>query len=215
MLFIPQDKCSAEQAESLITGFSEQFEVITPVTEALPGFEQSLSEYEGLCQLIDKQSIRRLNAVAYSRKCEQLIVLALDHPKVVHRLILINPELPRVNKANKFCRVVDYLIPYGLPAAGIDPEREIYSRLHRVRCPVLIITSADADCWVKECSATMLERMPNCWGKKVPAGMTKPELKEFKNFAEILQHFAQAPLTRPQKNKYEQTREMLLKHEGA
>ena len=123
--------------------------------------------------------------------------LALSNPKAVRILAIVDAS-SRPHPST-WERVVDWLeehLPFGLPLRLGSQGFNVKAYLHRLRCPLLAITSASASQFIRDEMKTLAARAPTAWAIEL-RGSDEEQLSELTS---ALLAFQDTPAKCPQKN---------------
>ncbi len=200
LLVVPSTSGSHHEGESLAQHLSDEFKVFLLDSE-LPAVN-SVTEYaaEVVNKLVEL-GVRRIAVLGLSAGGSLTLALAVESPKLVRRVILVNPTT-RI-APGLFSRVIDRLeefLPLGLPLRKISRAFDARSTLHRIHCPVLVLNTRTVDEFHRYQAELIAQRIPNAWLK----GLEEPEFNSAgvisSELAKLIRDFVQVPGKRPQKN---------------
>jgi len=164
--------------------------------QAMPTPEQVVEFSGQLAAQIEQQRIKRLTVLGIADGSSVALALAAFNPKLVRRLILLNGTT-RVSPGigSRMIDTIERFLPLGLPLRPLSEDFDARPFLHRVRCPVLVLTTADASPFVQSQAKLLAKAIPNAWKEILTAaGQTAAE------FSRVLSQFEELPAKRPQKN---------------
>lgn len=133
----------------------QQLDVLEPLCAGLRrvrvavkdlSFASCLERANAVYSLLQVEKIRSVVIVAGASTAALALCLALNYPKFVRQLILVNPLLrPHPTRLERIATAIEKRLPLGLPLRvqheGFDAE----PFLQRVRLPVLVIVTGGAD----------------------------------------------------------------------
>ena len=149
----------------------------------------------------DEEKIRQASIVAFGSASAIAQHLSLLSQKRVRSLILVDAETRPHPGA--WSRVTDWLeknLPLGLPLRSNSEAFDGKPFLQRIRCPVMVVTSPEADSYTLSEAETLLERLPISWGSKLSENNSADEL------ARLAVEFQDIRAKCPQKAKAKQAR---------
>jgi pimeloyl-ACP methyl ester carboxylesterase len=147
-----------------------------------------------LLDFILEKGLRQITFVAWGAAATLVMNVALLEPKLVRSMVVIEAGMrPRWTW---FTRCIDWLekfLPLGLPLRLRSEEFDARSLLQRIRCPVLVVTSARSSEFLKEQADEMLGRLPTAWRVHLPAANSQFEL------CRTILEFQEVPAKAPQR----------------
>jgi pimeloyl-ACP methyl ester carboxylesterase len=123
--------------------------------------------------------------------------LALGSPKSVRSLAIIDASSrPHPKRWERYVDWIEERLPFGLPLRLGSVGFNSKAYLHRLRCPLLAITTGDASSFVREELKGLAARAPTAWGVEL-AGTHREQVEEL---VAALLAFQDTPAKCPQKN---------------
>ncbi len=149
---------------------------------------------EQLRSAITEAAVRQASFIAYGPAATVVLNLYLKEPKVVRTVALLDAACrPHPSYISRAVDWIEERLPLGLPlrlrTAGFDAK----PFLHRIRCPVLVLTSPLASPFLCAQAREMSARLPTAW--HVELGET-----DATHLDELLLLFYDVPAKCPQKN---------------
>ncbi len=136
-------------------------------------------------ELQQMHKIKRVNVFGIGRGSHLAQTLATHCPKVVRRVILLNPSsTDSLSLFGQLVHQIEKLFPAGLPLSGSKKTFDIRSSLHRIRCPTLVLASAEAVPLFKSEAKFIAKKIPNSWLKEVANPTNKEGLLEIEKCVE-------------------------------
>jgi len=200
LVVIPDGCLLPPEAAKLATELAADF--MPYVLSAVPPPQSEVFDFVArLSAELARLKIKRATVCGFGSGGTVAQALALMEPKFVRRLILLDPTT-RVAPGwiSRAVDRVERMLPLGLPLRPLSQNFDSRPFLHRLRCPVLILTQRGASDYIVAQSRYIASKVPNSWVSTVADGTTSagpfltPELKA------RLRDFLQAPTKRPQKN---------------
>ena len=200
LLFVAGNSAEGFSVELWAKQFSLEFDAFVLSSE-LP-VESRVKEFvDCLAAELQNLRIRRLTVVGAGSGSAVVQALAVHYPKLVRRLVLINARsriAPGVFQ--RFLDKFERLLPLGLPLRPLSQAYDSRPVLHRIHCPVLVLTSSDASSYEIEQSRFIAKRIPNCWSADLAAARMGSEQDLGEELHELIVQFMQVPVKCPQKN---------------
>jgi pimeloyl-ACP methyl ester carboxylesterase len=125
--------------------------------------------------------------------------LALDNPKLVRTLVVVDASLRA--HPTRFERVLDSVesrLPFGLPLRLGSKSFNIRAFAHRLRCPMLLVSTERASSFISRELRDLGLVAPTAWHVAL-AGASNPQ-DEAAELAELVLTFHETPAKCPQKN---------------
>ena len=166
----------------------------------------SLHPHEALDPLslsLASGKLGRFTLLAYEAGASLAQLVALEMPKQVRRLVLLNATTrPAGSKLERFVDWAESFSPLGLPLRRQGNALDTRVFLHRIHCPVLLLVSADADDRLVAESNYLASKLPNSWMQRLEQDCWKDGVLEItEEIASLLSIFDRVPTKRPQKNR--------------
>ena len=112
----------------------------------------------------DEEKIRQASIVAFGSASTIAQHLSLLSQKRVRSLILVDAETrPHPGPWSKMTDWLEKQLPLGLPLRSNSEAFDGKPFLQRIRCPVMVVTSPEADSYTLFEAETLLERLPISW----------------------------------------------------
>lgn len=209
LLFLGESGNGKRLPDFIFEGLSEQYK-IARLNTPLPTVTKVLSETTKLQEALSDIGTKRTTVIAYRDGTPLAQALGALAPEVVRRLILIDPQA-RVSPST-LLRIIDKVemfLPLGLPFRALNNDFDSRPLLHRLRCPVLILDSINADLYHREQASYLLRKIPNARRENLKSAIfTGAETASGAALGEELtvkiRDFLQVPAKRPQKNRTEE-----------
>ena len=153
------------------------------------------STAKALSEKLAEAQFRSVVIVASGPASAAAELLAIEHPRTVRKLVLVRPELsPPRSFTQRLAAWIDVLYPAGLPPSNRRLEFDARRILHRVRCPVLVVSAKDAS---DKAQARLSARLiPNAWTLELEQSR---QLWNDPALHQALRDYFDLPVKRPQK----------------
>ncbi len=197
----PKHRLNSFEAERLAKSFRSQVRIVA-VAGRMPAMLEVSDYTEDLLALLEEQKIKRLSLLGIGEGGALAQATAIAAPKLIRRVILVN-SATRVHpsRLDSLIDGAERFLPLGLPLRPLSRAFDSRPALHRLRCPVLVLTSRTASPFELSQAALLTRKIPNAWGETLDglavdaAGQIHPILRD-----RILT-FLEVPAKRPQKNR--------------
>lgn len=146
---------------------------------------------------ISELNIRQMSLVGFGAGATLVQNLALHQPKLVRSLAIVDSSSRP--HPTRWERCVDWLeehLPFGLPLRLGTTGFNVKAYLHRLRCPLLVISTSKASGFIQEEARSMSLRAPTAWRVSL-LGSPDSQIAEL---SETLLAFQDTPAKCPQKN---------------
>ncbi len=147
---------------------------------------------EAFKNLISSEKLTRLTLVGVDWGGALVIHYAANNIKNVRRVLFVDAiSRPKQLPLEKAFEWIERFLPLGLPFRPISKEFDPRPIIHRVRCPVLVVTENGStnSIELRAHAKFLMERLPNAW---------QTEIQE-KGFGEVFQSFIGVSTKQPQK----------------
>ena len=159
------------------------------------------STWEGLSEAFSAAlvtlNVRQASVVGMGAGAALAQNLALAHPKTVRSLAIVDSSSRP--HPSRWERVVDWVeehLPFGLPLRLGSSGFNVKAYVHRLRCPLLVISTSRASVFIREELASLASRAPTAW----KISLTGPVERQISDLSEALLTFQDTPAKCPQKN---------------
>jgi len=144
-----------------------------------------------------EQKIKRVTIFSAGSACNLASALSINFLGLVRRVAFLDPEL-RINSTltERIIDKIETLLPLGLPLRPLNNHYDPRPALHRLRCPVFLISSEKISLRSKSELNFMHKRIPNSIKKEI--NYQSPTLSL--EIEKLLSDLIQQPVKRPQKN---------------
>jgi pimeloyl-ACP methyl ester carboxylesterase len=178
---------------SLIDSLSSSSRVIQIATPFVD--DQSWERLaDQLLQIFDQYSIRQASFVSFGACCSLVQAVALKEPKFVRSIIFIDASTRA--HPSRLSRLVDRIersLPLGLPLRLGQSGFDAKPFLQRIRCPVMIVTSAMATAYQRSEAAVLEAALPTAWATQLS------NLSASQALVDLVSNFQKVPAKCPQK----------------
>lgn len=196
LLIIPGSGISLEQARLLAAELEHNFRTIL-YNGPLPGVVNVYQFSAELHEKLLRKNVKRSTILAAGSACNVAQAIAVSFPGSVRRLALVDP-LSRMFPTFG-TKVIDWIeshLPLGLPLRPTSDAFDSRSFLHRLRCPVLIVSTPQAGIMLRAEAAAMHRRIPNALLSQL-----RPDSSSYQHeLGRMVKDLLQRPVKRPQKN---------------
>lgn len=119
---------------------------------------------DAILQLAQENSLRQFSVIALGAASVLAQNIMLLDLRTVRSAVLVNPTLrPHPTKFTRFVDRLERYLPLGLPLRSRGEAYDGKSLLQRMRCPVLLVSTAGASPFERGQTVIMAERMPTAW----------------------------------------------------
>lgn len=142
--------------------------------------------------LISSEKLTRLTLVGVGWGGALVIHYAANNIKNVRRVLFVNAiSRPKQLPLEKAFEWIERFLPLGLPFRPISKEFDPRPIIHRVRCPVLVVTESGSTNSIELTAHAkfLMERLPNAWQSEITEN----------GFGEVFQSFIGVSTKQPQK----------------
>lgn len=150
---------------------------------------------DDLLNFIDDKGIRSASFIAFGDSSVLIQALCLKKPKLLRTIVFFDGATRA--HPSKFVKAVEKLegfLPLGLPFRSDFPGFDGKPFLQRIRCPVLVGLSANADQYRSEQAELLVSGMPTSFFIKFESINIADQL------AKVIEDFQAVPAKSPQKN---------------
>lgn len=157
---------------------------------------------EIVLQQLEMNGLKRITLIGINEGASVVQALTILSPRLFRKAILINPE-SRI-RPSLFTTVIDRIesfLPVGLPFKASNKNFNSRPFLHRIRCPVLVLTTNEATYFNMLESSYIASKIPNCYIISLKKPLFTDSSISFSNeFLSLVKDFNESPVKRPQKN---------------
>ena len=200
LIVVPDRALSREEAANFLRAESHEFKIYV-YSGSLPDMFGVNTAAELCLALARKAKIKRATVLGLGLGGSIAQAIANIDSKFLRKLVLVDATT-RV-APNRFTRFIDTLervIPLGLPLRALSKAFDSRPFLHRIRCPVLILRSPDADAFLDTQSQLLSKEIPNSWF----VALSRPVRNESgvldHDLELIIKDFLEVQVKAPQKN---------------
>lgn len=199
LVVFPEYQIGDSAAKQLVQGLGNEFTnyVLTSPLPAVNHVHQFTTE---ILESFARIRIKRATILGLGSGATICQALAVASPKLVRRVVLVDASARiRPSFFTKCIDRIEHYLPLGLPLRKLTDDYDSRSELHRIRCPVLLLSSPRAHHFEQRQTRLLSKRIPNSWMRVLaePAVGVNHSLS-----AEVMHHlheFLQVPTKRPQK----------------
>lgn len=150
-----------------------------------------------LLRLLNEQGIRQASFICFDDSAVLVQNLALHDPRLVRTVVCLNPSTgPHPSLWLQLLSKIEHYLPLGLPFRKENKAFDSNPFLHRIRCPVLLITNENISAHQELQTRQMSLGLPNVW--QVHLNVNRP----IEQLLEVIKQFQDIPAKCPQKNVY-------------
>ncbi len=188
------DAIYTDYAESISQSLKEKSRVIVISSPTVNSTNwKGLSQK--LLQQLDQLAVRQASLVGFGSASSLAQYLALSEIKLVRSLVLIDATCrPHPNWRDRLIDRLEGALPLGLPFRSSTEGFDSKPFLQRVRCPVLLALTKDADIFVRSQVAEMEKVLPTAWMIELDRANQSAHLSK------LVEEFQDVPVKCPQKN---------------
>jgi pimeloyl-ACP methyl ester carboxylesterase len=125
--------------------------------------------------------------------------LALDNPKIVRTLVVVDASLrAHPSRFERMLDAVESRLPFGLPLRLGSKSFNIRAYAHRLRCPLLLVSTQRASSFISKELHDLGLVAPTAWFVEIAAAAGRDE--EAGELADLVLTFHDTPAKCPQKN---------------
>lgn len=148
-----------------------------------------------LIELLEYKKIRQASFIGFGAAGSLVQNVALRQIRLVRTCALVDAATrAHPSKMTRLIDRVERALPLGLPLRSYSRDFDAKPFLQRIRCPVLIITSAHASAHERAEADVLVAALPVAWKVELPAA------NEVEELAKLVLAFQDVPARRPQKN---------------
>ncbi|MCB0317120.1 MAG: hypothetical protein KDD56_00080 [Bdellovibrionales bacterium] len=126
---------------------------------------------------LDAESVKQTSIVAFGSASTIAQHFTLLNQKKIRSLILVDAETrPHPGRVTKIIDWLENKLPLGLPLRSNSNAFDGKPFLQRIRCPVMIVLSPDANSYLLSESESLLEKLPISWKSVLKAKNGAEEL---------------------------------------
>jgi pimeloyl-ACP methyl ester carboxylesterase len=124
--------------------------------------------------------------------------LALDTPKIVRTLVIVDASLrAHPSRWERIVDAVEAKLPFGLPLRLGSKSFNVRAFAHRLRCPMLLVSSQQASRFISNELRDLGKVAPTAWYVQLHATSREDEAAEL---GDLVLQFHDTPAKCPQKN---------------
>ena len=194
LIVLAEHGVDEESVAPLIQPLSQRFRVLRIVAPRV-GEKNWDAITESVVELMNVMGIRQASFVGVAHAGSVVQHFALLHLKRVRRIVLVNG---RTRPHPTWCtRAIDWIesrLPLGLPLRTPRGSFDSKSFLHQIRCPCLIVLTADAGAELVSQGELLAAHLPTAWLVRLEPGQGASRL------AELIDEFQDVAAKKPRKN---------------
>ncbi len=194
---------SSKSEEIYSTLRNNQTSRIVVLNHLLPMGSEVIRFAESVIAELERKSLKRITLIGIEDGASVVQALTILEPRLIRRAVLVNPN-SRVNPTF-FSRAIDWIekfLPVGLPFRAVTKEFDSRPFVHRIRCPILIVTTPSENFYRVRESEYLANKIPNCYLVKTEGAYFQDGNSDFsQEFVKLFDEFQKSPVKRPQKNR--------------
>jgi pimeloyl-ACP methyl ester carboxylesterase len=137
-------------------------------------------QIELVIELIQENGVRHAPFIAFGESTLIAQSLAVFAPKLVRTLILVDPVSRQTSsRFEAFLQYVERALPLGLPLRKLSRSLDREPFLHRVRCPVLVVSQENVSRRISKMADLLVRRLPCCWRGVIESGQEVHKLLHY------------------------------------
>lgn len=165
------------------------------------GVENWRSAAKELAATLAQLSIRQTSFIGIGAGAALVQDLALTSPKSVRSLVVIDSPLrPHPTLWERMIDALECRLPFGLPLRLASKGFNVCSYAHRLRCPLLTVSTRRASAFLRSELQTLGQLAPTSWHVSLSESSEADEAREL---GSIVFAFQDTPAKCPQKNRQE------------
>jgi pimeloyl-ACP methyl ester carboxylesterase len=187
----------AELAQHICLAISNRGRAIVILTEAIaPENWRELSQAFDLT--LQSLQLRQASFVGIAAGATLVQNIALENPKLVRSLVIVDASLrPHPSLLERVLDELESRLPFGLPLRLGSKGFNVRAFAHRLRCPMLLVSTQRASIFVTRELQSLGSVAPTAWHVRLNAANEEAEANEL---CELLLAFQDTPAKCPQKN---------------
>jgi len=177
-IILQPEKEYTDAAEILFNALPETYSVVLIKIQEIK-VNSWLRSVQQLQELIDSEGLRHFHLLAFGEASVFPEWYYLQNPKMLRSIVLVDPVsriLPNTNGFGASLKyswkyLVDLIekhLPLGLPLRGVSGAFDSSAYLHRLRCPVLVVSSPGATQGQSREASSLAIKLPTAWHKESP-----------------------------------------------
>jgi hypothetical protein len=148
------------------------------------------------CSTIKEKKVRQASYVCFGSTANIVEDQLLTEPKSVRTLVIVDsPSRPHPTSWDRLVDRMEQMLPLGLPLRLGSSGFNVRAFLHRIRCPLLVVTTPFAGTFLHGDAAVVAKSAPTAWR----ISLTEQELQQG-SLSETILKFQDTPAKCPQKN---------------
>ena len=152
--------------------------------------------HSALPLFLSDEKVRQASYICFGAAANLIQNLLLDEPKAVRTLVIVDaPSRPHPSTWDRLVDKVERFLPLGLPLRLGTAGFNVQAYLHRVRCPLLVVTTPQAGAFLQGDAEGVARSAPTAWR----ISLTDDELAQGL-LSETIVQFQETPAKCPQKN---------------
>ena len=146
--------------------------------------------------IVKEKKVRQASYVCFGATANIVENQLLNEPKSVRTLVIVDsPSRPHPTSWDRLVDRIEQVLPLGLPLRLGSSGFNVRAYLHRIRCPLLVVTTPFAGTFLHGDAAVVARSAPTAWR----VSLTELELQQG-TLSETILKFQDTPAKCPQKN---------------
>lgn len=151
---------------------------------------------EGFSRIVREKKVRQASYICFGAPANIIENQLLNEPKSVRTLVIVDsPSRPHPTSWDRLIDRIEQVLPLGLPLRLGSGGFNVRAYLHRIRCPLLVVTTPYAGTFIHGDAAVVANSAPTAWR----VTLTEQELQQG-SLSETILKFQDTPAKCPQKN---------------
>ncbi len=179
---------------------NQEFRVIS-LTSPLPSMDRVTEHASAVEAELKQLGVKRATLLGAGAGASVAQALAVFHPTVVRRLILVDPTA-RLSPSLGM-RIIDrieHFLPFGLPLRKLNNAFDSRPFLHRLRCPTLILITPQAGLFHRQQSNYLAAKIPNARLRELTNSAVLPANRQWSEaLSAEIKSWSETPAKRSQK----------------
>jgi pimeloyl-ACP methyl ester carboxylesterase len=149
-------------------------------------------------QLLATLAIRQASFIGIAAGATLVQNVALENPRAVRTLVIVDASLrPHPTRIERILDGLEQRLPFGLPLRLGSKGFNVRAFAHRLRCPMLLVSTRRASSFVSHELRVLGTVAPTAWHVQLSA---ESDVGEAQEMCDLLLAFQETPAKCPQKN---------------
>jgi pimeloyl-ACP methyl ester carboxylesterase len=191
------DPAYLDLAKAISAAVSQRARAIVIQSEAITA-ESWRSLALSFEQTLVSLSIRQASFIGVAAGATLVQNIALENPRVVRTLVIVDASLrPHPTRAERVLDGIEQSLPFGLPLRLGSKGFNVRAFAHRLRCPMLLVSTRRASSFVSHELRVLGTVAPTAWFVQLSSTTEQGEAQEL---CDLILTFQDTPAKCPQKN---------------